>query len=784
MIVTLVRTLVAVLLMTTLCMIANSAEQEALPFEGTWKLDGRDVNQNWTATLILKKQPDGSYLGHFDWLSSTGRLLGRELFKGEFNAAQRVIQLHGYKVTNATVPLGLGIYRAQVSPDGRKFVNGTWGGPNATPGRWNAEVADLGDLAGQSSETSDDQERSKLAPARHTLRFYSSRNLPEEARSLGFSPNGQEVAIATTSGSTAFVKTVSGERFGSLPQVPHQVRFSEDANLITLVDGTGVTVYDRRARQTVKIPPAEPVQGHLGIRLHQKNGKLIIRSIVPESPAARDMRIRVGDELLAVAEHSGKKLQSVIGSSEEVIQKMMFGVVGSAAELRLISTGETEHFNVTLTRASSQMSDGKEVFVDTQSAKPVAGSVVVARDGRLEVVSPAQRQVVTSIWPRKVRPQFLAAISDDGATVAVVGTAERLGLTLEVHNVTAGSLSDTISLPLEFCHDVQFSPDGKSVWLLAPTRIVQVDLSKGRAVAAFNHEGVIDLTSHPDVHFVEGSRIVQQFDFAAFGGGFRWRVVDRNSGRSDFDIISGIRRLTSMSINPQGQLAIGTDRGEVHILEMKTGSHLCQIGKQNKSSIELISLSRDGRWLAYFDSGTLTIHDVTGHIMKSNSGELPKADQLISKDNHYQLVSAQGRFKAAFPVMPGFVATQNRYTATTENDGHQFEVAWMDFGSALRDRANDRAKLAETIRVFCQGLAMQTTDGQVERTTQKNPSDNTDHRESWTFTLEGEAMRRELRVTNHGGRLIAVMVTFPHAKPVEKERVDQFLGSLEVLSDR
>lgn len=645
-------------------------------------------------------------------------------------------------------------------------------------------LACAGLVAGMTFATqgrADEKDAHQSAEKVHTFRYFSSKSKPENARALAFSSNSQELAVSTSSGSTSFIRVANGEQIGSLRTAPVRVKFSEDGRLITLVGNDGAVVYDRQQKKTVTAAAAETVKGYVGLSLQRKNGKLLIESITPGSPTERDGRLRVGDEVLAVAAQSVGRLESVIGNSPDAVSNQISGVAGSFVDIKVLPASASDPVLVSLKRAAYKTINGKGEFIDAEPIAIADAPVLVARKDHLDLFSPQKGRAIATIWPKQLKSGIVGAVSPDGQVVALTGSTGRNTCTLEIHNVVSGSLSQSIPLYLDKCDDLLFTPDGKAVLLLAHTRIMKVDLESGKPVVAFNHEGPIELNSHPEIFFVDGNRIASEFNFQAFGGGFRWRIIYRNPDSRVSDIYGGIRRLTAMTINPQGQIAVGTDKGETHVLDLETCSHLFQFGKKSEDAVELVELSPDGQWLASFEGGTLSVIAISDRLMQSKIQGLLDDVRLNPQDAMFHLTSGRGQFRAAFPSRPRFDAAQRRYFSAVHQDGERFEVLWMEFGQALIEKSKDPAKLRDVYDTFSQGVAKHSTNGKLGEIKDADTDHGPERRLQWTFERDGVAMAGRARLTHQGGRLYSAMITYPLSVAMDEKEIENLLASFEMI---
>ena len=135
--------------------------------------------------------------------------------------------------------------------------------------------------------------------------------VPPAVRCLRFSPDGTRLAVSHSRGTTV-IRTRDGEVTAEARLTPETLAWSRDGSKLLFVshkerwlidseEGTGEPVATREER------------GFIGLRLEQRNGKLLIVEIAPGSPLASVDGIHVGDELIAIGPGRAGYMHSVIG---------------------------------------------------------------------------------------------------------------------------------------------------------------------------------------------------------------------------------------------------------------------------------------------------------------------------------------------------------------------------------------------------------------------------------------------------------------------------------------
>jgi len=113
--------------------VVATPEPRACPAVGTWQVEGTD-SIHWSAELVLLEESND---GYFDWLSENGDS-GRELLKYEYDPLTSTLRLHGFEIVEPHGNITYATYQATVVSNGRLIVDGTWWGPPAMSGFWEA----------------------------------------------------------------------------------------------------------------------------------------------------------------------------------------------------------------------------------------------------------------------------------------------------------------------------------------------------------------------------------------------------------------------------------------------------------------------------------------------------------------------------------------------------------------------------------------------------------------------------------------------------------------------
>ncbi|MBX7103833.1 MAG: hypothetical protein K1X57_07115 [Gemmataceae bacterium] len=199
---------------------------------------------------------------------------------------------------------------------------------------------------------------------------------------MTFSPDGIEMAVATTNGVTTIVRVADGKELGTITASPTKILFSADRQIVTLLGPDGTLRHNRTTQTTTTVAGAALAPGVIGVTFRRENGKLLVDALAPGGPAEESRKVRTGDELLAVAPRSGGRLESVLGSSVETAVQEIAGSAGSHVDLKLQRAGAASLAVVTLQRKAGRQINIQQGFAVPGGGPATESFALVARQGR------------------------------------------------------------------------------------------------------------------------------------------------------------------------------------------------------------------------------------------------------------------------------------------------------------------------------------------------------------------------------------------------------------------
>jgi WD40 repeat protein len=439
--------------------------------------------------------------------------------------------------------------------------------------------------------------------AHHTLRFRAGGS-PQTLNVMAFSPDGQTLAASLSGGKTVFVRTRDGEIVGSYDGSPFVLAYTRDGSRLLLASDTGFVSLDANRHAAVPLPSSNLSRedGYTGLSLEQRNGKLTVAGMSPNSPAAKLGSIQIGDELVGVGDGVGGPITNVIGSSVEDVRKLIIGPAGTSVRLKVIPKGRTKAGVHAIRRQPIRKTDLGFEFLPVPTAI-IHDNVLLHMDSvdRHVLRDAKTGRVVATLTPEAVNNAGQYAISADASRFAIVarqrGHSDKSGI--EVFRIASGEREFYVPYAGTW-RKMCFTSDGSKLligsrdsieildlttkafadsWRLAPEKKKEKKTIASPAAAPLNAAGEI-MASEPEP---------------------TW----------------GLKQIAASA---KGVVAIAESGGAVRLGDLGRREMLQVIepAEGERRGAEGLAFSDDGKWLAYYVAGTLHLVDVS-HVA-------PKAD--------------------------------------------------------------------------------------------------------------------------------------------------------------
>jgi WD40 repeat protein len=431
-------------------------------------------------------------------------------------------------------------------------------------------------LIGQTPDSGQD-----LGP-HNTLRFRAGGS-PRALEAMTFSPDGKTLVVSLVGGNTVFIRTQDGETIGTYGDTPFALAFSKDGSRMLLVSPKGFTSLDAERHTPIPLEASAPSDGYTGLTAGERNGKLMVLSLAPNSPVAKLGSVHVGDELVGVGDGLGGPITSVIGSSQADVRKLLIGPVGTLVRLKVIPRGNTRAEIYSVRRQPIRQTVSGYEFLPI----PEVGAddnVLVHMDGEQHYIFRNARtgQVIATIKPEAIRDVGQFAVSADGSRFAILARHrdDENKFAVEIFRVATGERESFVPFEGHSCLEVCFAPDGLKLLVGTNDSIEILDFDKRAFIDS------LKLAPEPPASAKEersSSRTNAALDAARERIGF----IDQES-----------RILNQFAVSPKGVVAVGETGGAVRLADWNRREVLRVIEPDEvggKTPIESLAFSADGK---------------------------------------------------------------------------------------------------------------------------------------------------------------------------------------------
>ncbi len=442
---------------------------------------------------------------------------------------------------------------------------------------------------------------SVFAGTHHLIRFIRPGQLSGYGlETMQFSPDGSILAIATTDGVVSYVNPDSGEKVGTFKHSPFSISFSKDGTRLLMIGRRRTELIDMIAGIPAKIDNTERNEkGVIGISFNLKDGKLVITTLRPGSPAEKAGTIAVGDELVAVAAGKSGDFRRVVGQSVERTLEMLRGRPGEYVRLKTVPKGTIEDREVLLRRAALRttasgteivpfeevvvdenlawcISDGSQAFYNAKNGKLVSSFRLadIVNNVGWHAISPDNKHC--AFLGRRLKPnekEFAIEVFD-------IGTRERVAFHTAIESRNASTF-----VAVSAFWGFHYSPDSAHILVGTWSGIQVIDAATGKELHQIDtREGATEFAA-------PGQKLTES-----------WRI-------SEF------------SLSSRDMLAVGVGNGTVRLFDFKNGKYLTTLPKRDEDDkpITGIEFSPNGKWLAYFNNDRLHMVDVDEYYPKESN---------------------------------------------------------------------------------------------------------------------------------------------------------------------
>jgi hypothetical protein len=476
--------------------------------------------------------------------------------------------------------------------------------------------------------------------AHHTFRYLTTAGYPETFRTFTFSPDSTQLAISAAR-NVDFIDlktgTITGQHKGSSP---FEIRYSRDGNGIYMISEYKATLLDTLTGAN-KEPSYREVPGYLGVQLEQQSGKLLFARIDSEGALGKLDAVKVGDELIGVADGRHGYMLRVTGKSVKEVNGYLQGRAGDYVQLQVLPRGKFGEANavVHLVRRQAITSAGNQrKFLPFTPAKLGEHLAWCTSDGRHEFRSAATGGVIARLQAIDVNNTGQYAISPDQTRFAIVALQRKnsSAIAVEVFDLATQERLAYMPMPKDSHSGISFAPDNNRV-LVATWDSIEVADTKQQQFVARLTLGWQPPTEKKDPEYsgIAASVVRAAADNLAFG---------------PIDHTRSPRQLAAaFAVSSQGIVATADRFGGIRLWDLESGVKLHELPPISvEKAPDEMAFSPNGEWLAFHVEGVL--HTVDVSAVKPLSEE-----ELAQRKQEAEALAAQtaaGQSKSLIPGLP------------------------------------------------------------------------------------------------------------------------------------
>ncbi len=452
-------------------------------------------------------------------------------------------------------------------------------------------------------------------PVHHSFRYHSSYGSPQTLHALTFSPDGRQLAISI-SDHVDFIDTQEGEILYQFRASPFSMRFTRDGQRLYMISTDEARLLEVKSGVVI---PAQymPVMGSLGIDLEERNGKLLIRSLLSGGSAEASDVLRSGDELVAFGEGQNEPMLRITGSKVKSISELMQGFVGTYARLTFLPRGKfgAKNEQTVVLRRYAATGNGKGLAAPRRTTVPESLVWCIVGGHWHEFRDAASGHPVAHLETIDIHNIGLYALSPDQTKFAVVARKkEGEGNAVEVFDLATQSRLALIPLAKSSFYDIAFAADNNRVLVGTWDTVEIADTAESMVVS----------------QMTLGYQLPQKTD--SYQGSASIGSLAMNSVRAG--VASGLpshdgspqQLLAKLAVSTHNVVAVGDMGGNIGLWDLNSGKHLKKITLEQEAAVADLQFSPDGKWLAYYVAATLHIEDVSDFV----SSHGPISESLTS----------------------------------------------------------------------------------------------------------------------------------------------------------
>ena len=455
----------------------------------------------------------------------------------------------------------------------------------------------------------------------HSFRYETSYGSPYDMQAMTFSPDGRQLAVSVAD-HVDLIDLNQGDIIRHFKARPFSIKYTQDGRRLYMISTSEASLLD--VQSGVVMPTTyRQIKSDPGINLEQRNGKLLIKSLVRGGSADVSEALQVGDELLAFSNGQNGKMERITGWSLESAKEALKGYNGTYARLTVLPKGRYGAKNEkTLTLRRTIVAANGQGGASSGSGKPSFPNAIawcmLGRDWH-EFRDAASGQPVSHIQTVDIDNVGLYALSPDQKKFAVVASRkDREGSAVEVFDLASQERVAFVPLSTTSFLDVAFASDNNRVLVGTWDTVEVCDTAKEAVVSQLTFGYQLPTAEETDRQNRSPGGLMMRSVMANIADG-------TTTGRS-----SSKQLVNKIAVSAQNLVAVGDRSGGISIWNLESDSLVATLPAEHEDAVDHLQFSPDGRWLAYYVGGALHIEDVS--TLPAPKAESEESSQDNSED--------------------------------------------------------------------------------------------------------------------------------------------------------
>ena len=437
----------------------------------------------------------------------------------------------------------------------------------------------------------------------YSFRYHTSYGSSERMQALTFSPDSQQLAVSV-SDHVDLIDVQQGEILNQFRVAPFSIKFTPDGKRLYMIARSEARLLDVQSGSVIPTQ-YNPITSGPGINLEERNGKLLVKSLVRGSSADASESLQVGDEIVAFSDGQNGEMERITGWSLKSTTEHLQGYAGTFIRMTVMPKGRYGAKNEkTLTlRRNIPTGTGRGGVAPAPERRELPKALAWCMAGGRnwhEFRDAATGNPVAHLETIDVDNVGMYAISPDQSRFAVVARRkDRQGHAVEVYDLASQERLAFMPLSTSSYYDITFASDNNRVLVGTWDTIQICDTAKGAVVS----------------HMTLGYQMPEKGDSGWTTGGIGLQALQEVRAQVSSGLPSeggSPRQLVSkLAVSAKNSVAVGDGEGNIALWDLASNRLLTSIPAEQKQAVEHLQFSPDGHWLAYYVGGSLHLEDIS-----------------------------------------------------------------------------------------------------------------------------------------------------------------------------